>query len=151
MSEALPLCLIDTNVLIRFADAADPLHSSARKAVIEVRSSYRPQVAAQNLVECWNVMTRPRERNGFGQTIAQAHQHLLWIEQLFPRVAEPPDAYERWRALVVAFAVSGVQVHDARLVSLMLSLGISSILTFNAQDFARYSSLGIRVLSPAIS
>lgn len=54
--------------------------------------------------------------------------------------------YGRWKQLVVAHSVRGRQVHDARLVALMLEHEIGSILTFNVGDFARYSE--ITAISP---
>lgn len=143
MSANRPLCLVDTNVLIRFADSADPYHPAARSAVEGERERHDLRVLAQNLVEFWNVMTRPQTRNGFGHSIEQASRQLGWIEELFPRVPDPPDLYERWRTLVVQFGVSGSQVHDARIVAAMQSLGITKILTFNGQDFSRYAPLGV--------
>ena len=41
-------------------------------------------------------------------------------------------------------AVSGKNVHDARMVAAMVVHGVESILTFNTQDFLRYGE--IRVL-----
>lgn len=43
-------------------------------------------------------------------------------------------------------AVQGKQVHDARLAALVLSSGITHILTLNGADFARYP--GITALDP---
>jgi hypothetical protein len=37
--------------------------------------------------------------------------------------------------------VSGVQVHDARLATVMKAYGISRIVTLNVKDFARYSEI----------
>jgi predicted nucleic acid-binding protein len=37
--------------------------------------------------------------------------------------------------------VSGVQVHDARLVAAMRVHGVKRILTFNERDFARYADV----------
>jgi predicted nucleic acid-binding protein len=37
--------------------------------------------------------------------------------------------------------VSGVQVHDARLVAAMRVHGVKSILTFNDRDFTRYTDI----------
>ena len=48
-----------------------------------------------------------------------------------------------WRRLVVNYGVSGVQVHDARLVATMLVHDVTHILTFNTQDFIRYRPEGI--------
>ncbi len=101
------------------------------------------------MVEFWNVMTRPADRNGFGKTPSEAEPLLHLTEQLFPRLADPLDTYDRWRELVVRFGVSGVQVHDARLVAVMLGNEVSHVLTFNANDFKRYAEIGIEATDPA--
>ena len=139
--------LVDTNVLLRLAVSADPRHVNARRAVeaLEEEGLY---AASQNFVEFWNVATRPVESNGLGQTTTAADQALRSLEQVFPRLPEPADIYDRWRELVVRFDVSGVKVHDARLVALMLANDIARILTFNAADFRRYQVLGIRAIEP---
>lgn len=58
------------------------------------------------------------------------------------------DVYQKWHRLVVKFNVSGVQVHDARLVASMKVNNISHILTFNCKDFERYISEKIVAISP---
>ncbi len=93
-------------------------------------------------------MTRPVDRNGFGKTPSEAKPLLELTEQLFPRLADPADTYERWRELVIRFEVSGVQVHDARLVAVMLGHEISDILTFNGRDFDRYAEIGVKAIDP---
>jgi predicted nucleic acid-binding protein len=139
--------LVDTNVLVRLAVPADPLHLSARRAVEELAEEGL-YAASQNFVEFWNVATRPVENNGLGQTTAVADQLLRSLEQAFSRLPEPAEVYDRWRELVVRFGVSGVKVHDARLVALMLANDVVRILTFNAADFRRYEVLGIRAVEP---
>jgi len=57
------------------------------------------------------------------------------------------DVYPEWRRLVVTHGVSGKKAHDARLVAAMTVNRITHILTFNADDFARYT--GINVIDPA--
>jgi predicted nucleic acid-binding protein len=47
----------------------------------------------------------------------------------------------------VTHGVSGKTTHDARLVAAMIANRITHILTFNADDFARYA--GIKVVHPA--
>ena len=44
---------------------------------------------------------------------------------------------------MVSVAVSGVQVHDARLVAVTRVYGITHLLTFDTTDFQRYSGLTI--------
>lgn len=71
----------------------------------------------QNIAEFWNVATWPADRNGFGLTPADADREIKVIEKgmvlLFYRTARPFTM--SGGGLVVAHAVSGVQVHGARL------------------------------------
>ena len=68
--------------------------------------------------------------------------------RLFPLLPDLPTLYAEWRRLVVTYGVSGVQVHDARLVAAILSHGATHILTFNTADFARYAPEGIVAVDP---
>jgi len=74
------------------------------------------------------------------------------LRNLEPSILTPArtvETYDRWRDLVRALRrLSGVKVHDARLVALMLANDILRILTFNATDFQRYQVLGIRAIDP---
>ena len=69
------------------------------------------------------------------------------IERAFPLLPDTADVYLQWRRLVVEAGFSGRQVHDARLVAVMLAHGVSHLLTFNSADFARYPA--ITALHPA--
>jgi predicted nucleic acid-binding protein len=40
-------------------------------------------------------------------------------------------------------------VHDARLVAVMRTHGVTHILTFNVSDFVRYQSMGIVPVHPS--
>lgn len=70
------------------------------------------------------------------------------MERLLPMLADAPGVYSEWRRLVVVYGVSGVKVHDARLVAFMRVYMITHILTFNTADFARYSPEGIVAVDP---
>ena len=71
------------------------------------------------------------------------------MEQVFPLLPAVPAIYREWRRLVVAYGVSGIQVHDAHLVAVMRVYGVHHILTFNIRDFARYAPEGIVAVDPA--
>jgi predicted nucleic acid-binding protein len=145
------LYLVDTNVLLRFVDRAHSLHPSIRIAVRRLRQDgHQLRISSQNCIEFWNVATRPLERNGFGLTPSETGRLLQLIERLFPVLPDSSEVYEEWRKLVVAFGVSGVQVHDARLVASMKVNGISHILTLNVEDFKRYLSEGITAVMPGM-
>jgi hypothetical protein len=49
--------------------------------------------------------------------------------------------FQHWRNLIVKFGVKGRQVHDARLVASMLAHRVSTLLTLNTIDFARYANV----------
>lgn len=141
--------LIDTNVLLRFADRSHQLHPIVRNAVRQLRQDgHQLQIASQNCIEFWNVATRPIAKNGFGLATVEAEQMLRLIERLFPLLPDASTTYSAWRRLVLAFNVSGVQVHDARLVATMIANNISRILTFNTTDFVRYTPAGVKAVNP---
>jgi predicted nucleic acid-binding protein len=136
--------LLDTNVLLRWAEPSDPQHALARDVVKRLlRQVHNCYITAQNIVEFWNVATRPLQVNGLGLTPAQADDEAAELERLFPLMVETPDIYTHWRQLVVSAGVSGVQVHDARLVAVMLTYGMTHVLTFNLDDFKRFSEITV--------
>ena len=111
-------------------------------------NGHQLQATLQNFIEFWNASTRPIDRNGFGLTPAETDRLLQRTERLFPLLPDLPALYAEWRRLVVTYGVSGVQVHDARLVAAILSHGATHILTFNTADFARYAPEGIVAVDP---
>jgi hypothetical protein len=85
-------------------------------AVTTLRARDEPLCfTAQNMVEFWNVGTRPTSRNGLGLPPSEVELRASIIEQQFLRLPEDDRIYAVWRNLVRDHAVSGAQVHDARL------------------------------------
>lgn len=138
---------VDSNVLLRTADPGDPKHETAVNsitALIERGETLviTPQIAA----EFWNVATRPVENNGLGMSADEARDEIVRLEGFFSVLDESADVYGEWKRLVVAHGVKGVQAHDARIVAAMTVYGVAQLLTFNVQDFRRYTE--IRLLTP---
>lgn len=100
-------------------------------------------VTLQNISEFWNVCTRPADKNGLGFTIAQTDFELSKIEQIFDLLPDTKEVYQNWRELVVKHSVSGIQVHDAKIVAAMKAHNIENLLTFNAKDFKRYTDINV--------
>ena len=135
--------LIDTNILVRLVLPQDPLNPVTAGAVDELkRRGDKTCVAAQNLIEFWSVATRPAEINGLGLTVEKVKLEIERIEKMFRVLDDFASVYKRWKDLVTSHSVRGRQVHDARLVALMLEHKIGNILTFNVDDFARYPEIG---------
>ena len=142
--------LADTNVLLRLLRRIAPRYSVVRAAVLTLQANgHQLRSASQNFIECWNVLTRPLKQNGFGLTPQAAEVLLQVAEGTSLPLPDSPSAYPEWRRLVAQFGVSGVQVHDAHLVAIMLAHNITHILTFNTYDFARYAPEGIVAVGPA--
>jgi predicted nucleic acid-binding protein len=68
---------------------------------------------------------------------------ILTLLRLLP---ERPEIFPAWRRIVSEYRVSGLQVHDARIVAAMKAYQIRTILTFDLSDFKRYA--GVTVVHP---
>jgi predicted nucleic acid-binding protein len=135
--------LVDTSVLARLANTADPLNSVAARAVLELhRAGEVLHITAQNLVEFRNLATRPKHLNGLGLSTVDAEAKSAVFEGMFPLLVETPDIYPAWKALVQALGVVGKQVHDARLVAVCHVHGMTHLLTFNVAHFVRMAGFG---------
>jgi predicted nucleic acid-binding protein len=139
--------LLDTNVLLRLVQRRHSHSSLATHATNALDARNETMLMAhQSIVEFWSVATRPFSANGLGLTIEDAEFELDGLKKLFRVLPELP-VHEEWQRIVVKYRISGKSVHDARLVAAMIVHGIGEILTFNMQDFARYSE--ISALDPA--
>jgi predicted nucleic acid-binding protein len=136
------LVLFDSNILLRWQEPHHPdqiLVAAAvdRLLISEAVACY----TSQNLGELWNVLTRPIDRNGFGMTPTQADRRARAIESRVRLLPDTPDVHIEWRSLLVDYRISGVQVHDARLVASMHIHSVKRILTFNKGDFKRFTDI----------
>jgi len=139
--------LIDSNILIRWVQPADPDYAVVKSALdVLARQGAKFCYTSQNLAEFWNACTRPAERNGYGLSPQEADRRARLFETRLRLLPESLSVHQEWRRLLVAHAVSGIQVYDARLVAAMHVHGIRQILTFNAKDFARFT--GVDALLP---
>jgi predicted nucleic acid-binding protein len=141
--------LIDTNVLGRLIQKTHPMHAEAMRAVRTLRQrDERLCIVPQNLIEFWAIATRPVSSNGLGLSLDAAGRELRRFKKLFSLNPDTPTTYARWEGLVMKYGVMGKSVHDARLVAAMLEHGLTHALTFNADDFTRFSGV-ITVVTPA--
>jgi len=139
-----PAYLADTNILLRLARRDDPDYIAVRTALQNLqRRGASFCCTPQNLVEFWNVATRPKDRNGFGLSVAEADNEARLIEGELVLLPDNEQVHREWHRLVVAYGVLGVQVHDARLVAAMHVHGVTHLLTLNKQDFARYRDITV--------
>ena len=140
--------LLDSNILLRLSKFDDQQHLVivlALKALIGqgVRLCY----TSQTLAKFWNASRPPFEKNGFGLTIAETDRLAHVIERDFEFLPDSRETHKRWRALLVADNIQGVQVHDARIAACMYVHGVRHLLTLNVRDFRRFE--GLQAMHPA--
>jgi predicted nucleic acid-binding protein len=134
--------LIDTNILLRLSDPDHAHHEVARTAVDQLNAlGHQGVLVPQVLYEYWVVATRPQEQNGLGADVATADADVAGWTQLFQLLLDERGMFTRWHELVTTYQVKGKNAHDTRLVAAMLRHGLTSLLTFNTADFARYSQI----------
>lgn len=145
--------LLDTSFLVRPANVNDTLHSQTVAALTELLCRTEMLfVAPQNIVEFWSVATRPvGSTNGLGLSAVQTAEIIDVFGREFLLAPETPDVFPTLRKLLDSVEVIGKQVHDARLVAVCFSQGISSLVTFNPRHFSRFAALppGLNIIEPA--
>src|SRR5438309_66132 len=108
--------LLDTNVLLRLYQPNSPEFSSIRLAVHSLhRANAALYYLSQNIIEFWNVSTRPIAQNGYGLSPVETDEVARQIEKAFILLPDVEAVHHEWRRLVSAYGVSGAKVHDARI------------------------------------
>ena len=83
--------LVDTSILVRLANRADPSYAIADRAIVELyRRGELLHLTPQNLVEFRNVATRPAVVNGLGLAVSIVETMAADFESLLPLL--PRDA-----------------------------------------------------------
>jgi predicted nucleic acid-binding protein len=137
-------CLLDSNILLRISKSDDPQQPVIGHALgVLVSHDVRLCYTSQTLGEFWNASTRPIERNGFGLSVAETDRLARVIERDFEFLPDSREVHDRWRSLLVAHNIQGVQVHDARLAASMYVHAVGQILTINIRDFRRFEDLHV--------
>ena len=134
--------LIDSNILIRWVQPSDPDYPTVESALDALaKQGAILCYTSQNIAEFWNACTRPADRNGYGLTPQATDRRARLFESHLRLLVDNLAVHQEWRRLIVTHNVSGVRVHDARLVAAMRVYGVKRVLTFNGKDFARYPDI----------
>jgi predicted nucleic acid-binding protein len=132
--------LVDTNILARLALPAHALNLTTRQAIESlIEDDAELCVVPQIFYEFWVIATRPAFANGLDMSPANAAAEITKTKGVFTLLSEEPGIFGRWEDLVASHGVLGKKAHDAHIVAAMMNHGVSDILTFNVQDFVRFS------------
>ena len=139
--------LVDTNVLLRYAQKSHTMRPDARRALLTLRKQAEELcIIPQNIIKFWAVATRPLANNGLGLTVDEAARETKKLKRIFKLLPDAPAIFAEWEQLVIRHQVTGKPTHDARLVAAMMAHHLTHILTFNTDDFKRFS--GITAVHP---
>lgn len=134
--------LIDTNLLLRLVQKSSPMHTDALRAFVTLRKqSEKLCIIPQNLIEFWAVATRPLTSNGLGLTADEAEKATQKLKRIFMLFPDTPVIFTVWENLVTKYQIMGKQAHDTWLVAAMIAHEMTHILTFNTDDFRRFSEI----------
>jgi predicted nucleic acid-binding protein len=118
------------------------MHTDARRAFVTLRKQNEKLcIIPQNLIEFWAVATRPLTSNGLGLTADEAEKSTQKLKRIFMLFPDTPVIFTGWENLVTKYQVMGKQAHDTRLVAAMIAHDMTHILTFNTDDFKRFSEI----------
>lgn len=136
--------LVDTNVLLRGVQQTHETYQDARRAAaVLTQQGNQLSIVAQNLIEFWAVATRPVSSNGLGLSLPETAAHIGTFKRTFTLLPDTAEIFSEWERLVELHTVSGRPSHDARLVAAMLVHDVTHILTFNTDDFKRYTEITV--------
>ncbi|MBN3948769.1 MAG: PIN domain-containing protein [Nostoc sp. NMS7] len=140
--------LLDTNILLRACDRASSSYTLALEAIARLLAQDEECVIIPRLVliEFWVVATRPIAVNGLGWNAEQTHTEVEQILDQFTLLEDNLQIFTHWLNYVTSYKVMGKRVHDARLIGVMLTHGVTHLLTFNIDDFT--NTAGIVVVHP---
>ena len=100
--------LVDTSILARLANVADPAYAMAENAMDVLHGQGELlHITAQNMIEFRNVATRPKSLNGLGLSIAEADAKTAVFEATFTLLVETSDIYPKWKSIVNSLGVIG--------------------------------------------
>jgi predicted nucleic acid-binding protein len=141
------MILLDNNILTRLTNDGHANCKIARDAIHKLlRNGETLVLCPQSIYEFWAVATRTKANNGLGLTEMQAAQWIAFFRRRFSFLPDRLELAEAFTTLVQTCHVRGFRAHDARYVAFAQTVGISRILSFDAQDFL---GLPITVLDPA--
>lgn len=138
--------LIDTNVLLRSIESGHKHHAEARESLVAIKRTDQLVIVPQVLYEFGVVCSRPIINNGYGLTTNEIVKHIEIFLSLCQLHYDNQTVTELWLELASNYQVQGKPTHDCRLVAAMITHDVQTILTFNTQDFRRYTE--IRAISP---
>jgi predicted nucleic acid-binding protein len=141
---------IDTNVLVYAAVSQSPFHAEARRAIhVQQTAGVELWISRQVLREYLATLSRPQTFS-LPQPTEILAEDIRRFQSGFAVAEDGPAVTSKLLELLETYRIGGKQIHDANIVATMLAHSIRTILTNNADDYARYAGT-ITVLSLVVA
>lgn len=93
--------LVDANILLRWLDISNAQHTTAKNAVDTLDAQgHALHITSQNIIEFWNVASRPLEHNGFGWDMARCLASVPLLLASFEYSPDTATIFDQWQRLV---------------------------------------------------
>jgi predicted nucleic acid-binding protein len=136
------MILLDANILIHSRQPGSPHHPGITGQLESfILNEKELLICPQVLYEYYVVVTRPAAQNGYGISANEALQQIQEFKEVYTYLNDPDDLMGSWQNIIATYQTIGKQGHDARIVALMRSHGVTHIYTMNPGDFTRYSNI----------
>jgi predicted nucleic acid-binding protein len=131
--------MLDTNVLLAATNSARAGHDDAMLVLNDWPGSGTIlYVSVQILREYLAVATRPLESNGLGMPLGAAIENARSFRDRSTLLPESGQVVGRLLRLLADVPCGGKRIHDANIVATTLTHDVSTVLTANLKDFARF-------------
>jgi predicted nucleic acid-binding protein len=138
--------VVDTNVLVYALRSGSPFHQQACTALLSAEAKgHGLWVTRQILREFCTVLLKP-EPGLVRVTPSAAASGAIGLTQRYAVADETEDVTSCLLGLVAKYELNWKLVHDANIVATMLTFGLGTLLTNNADDFVWAKDL-VRVIS----
>ncbi|MEM9276732.1 MAG: PIN domain-containing protein [Cyanobacteria bacterium P01_F01_bin.143] len=126
---------LDTNILAYVANTKAPQHRTALE-IFRPNNHEQLCVSSQVMAEFYSYLTNPAIL-AIPLSPQEALQRIKRICQMSHvlLLSNPPNLFESWMNLLETHPVNNGKVFDLLHIAIMLNHGISSIYTFNVNDF----------------
>lgn len=130
------ILFLDTNILLAATDQSRKQHhESLHLFFVAVRYGVQLATSGQILREYLVVATRPPKINGLGLSSDHALGNISEFSRRLVFYEETESVSRRLRELIKRHALKGRRIHDANVLAIMLTHGLTLLVTDNPDDF----------------
>jgi len=136
------LVCVDTNILLSATDTSRPEHEKARAVFSSaLRVGIHLTLSGQIIREYLVVSTRPTVVNGLGLPLPDALHNIEQFKRRSVLLEESEAVTMKLLELVRLYGITCKQIHDANIVAMMVTNGISALITQNTGDFSSFRDI----------